>query len=160
MSPVVNCLCAFLPFFNHMWIVLENNLDYFLISNYMTRHVGLSCALWAKTFLINISSHDNMKHPICQPLEHWLQINIIATPVNCSHNIQKDHIRPTTKDGSFWPSTVGKWYDAQLCKWSFHVWQSWTSNNGTLENNTLHTFKMTHPIVTSNIIDVVYFKWT
>jgi hypothetical protein len=74
----------------------------------MNRHVGLSCALWAKTFFINISSPDNMKHPICQPLEHSLQIDIIATLVNCSHNIQKIHARATTKDGSFWPSRVGK----------------------------------------------------
>jgi len=157
MSPIVNCLCALLPFFNQMWIVLENNSDYFLLSNYMNKHLGLSCAL---SFFINISSNGNVKHPISQPLEHWLQINILATLLNCSHNIPKNHVRITTKDGSFSPSTLGKWYHAQPWKWSFHVWQSWTSNNNTLEGSTLHTFKMTHPIVTSNVIDVVYFKWT
>jgi hypothetical protein len=68
---------------------LKNNLNYFLLFNYMNTHFGLSCALWGKHFLIDIFSNGNMKHPICQLLEHWLQINTIATLVNFSHNIQK-----------------------------------------------------------------------
>jgi len=139
---------------------LQNNLDYFLLFNYMNRHLDYNAHYRQKHFLINIYSHVSLKHPICKPLEHWLQINIIETLVNCSHNIQKNHVSTTTKDGSFWPSTLRKWYDAQSCKWSFHVWQSWTSNNNTQKGSTLHTFKMIHPIITSNVIDVVYFKWT
>jgi len=152
MRPILNHQCALLPFFNQMWIALENNLDYFLLSNYMNRHLGLSCALWAKHFLINIYSNYNMKHPIWQPLEHWLQINVIAILINCSHNIPKNHVRTTTKDGSFLPSTLGKWYDVQLSKWSFHFWQFWTSNNNTLKH-LAHIQNDTYPI---NIFQIVY----
>ncbi len=35
---------AFLAFFNQMWIILKNKLGYFLLSNYMNRHLSLSCA--------------------------------------------------------------------------------------------------------------------
>jgi hypothetical protein len=103
-----------------MWIILKNNLNYFLIFNYKNKHLCLSCALRAKPFfLTNISSNGGVKHPICQPLKHWSQINIVTTPITYPHNIQQSLIRTITKDGSIRSSTLS--HGAQLCTWSSHV---------------------------------------
>jgi hypothetical protein len=52
--------------------------------------------------LTGISSNVGVKHPICQPLEHQSQINIVLVPAKClprtrqKHNLEKNkHIWQT-----------------------------------------------------------------
>jgi hypothetical protein len=50
MSPIIGHLVAILTFFNQMWIIMENNLGYFLLSNYKNKDLNLSCARKVKPF--------------------------------------------------------------------------------------------------------------
>jgi len=72
----------------------------------------------------------------------------------CPHNI---HHRPAitiVKDGSIWPSTLGRWHGAQLCTWSFHVWPSWPSNNNIPEGKTFRTCRITRDAFTSKVVSL------
>jgi hypothetical protein len=101
---------------------------------------------------------------ICQPvhgpraMSNMPQTNIMATLMDCPHNIHHKPISIMAKDGSIWPSTLGRWHGTQLCTWSFHVWPSHPSNNNTLKGWTFWTRKFTWPIITSNVVRVVYYK--
>ncbi len=50
-------------------------------------------------FPTSISFNGGVKHPICQPLEHQSQLNIMTTLVDCPHNIQRNPIGIITKRG-------------------------------------------------------------
>jgi hypothetical protein len=70
MNPIVNHLTIIHPFHSQMWIILENNLSYFLLFNYMNKHLGCHVHWSQNHFSIDIFSNGGVKHPICQPLEH------------------------------------------------------------------------------------------
>jgi hypothetical protein len=106
----------------------------------------------------NIFSTSGIRQ--CHLLEHWSQINTVVTPKDCPHNIQYRLARTTTKDGSIWPSKVRRWYSVQFHMWFFHVQPIWLFNYNIIWHSTFCTCKITHPTFTSNIDNVVYYKYT
>ncbi len=46
-------------------------------------------------------SKDGVRHPICQTLEHESRTNIMATPIDCPHNIRRSSIGMMLKMGQF-----------------------------------------------------------
>ncbi len=114
----------------------------------------------SKTIPTCISSKSSIRHPICQPLEYQSHTNIINALEDYMYNIHQRLVGATYKDGSIWPSTLGRWHSVQyMCMWSFHVWPFWPSNNNILEDNRFHTQKVIYLIITSNVI-IVYHKYT
>jgi hypothetical protein len=87
--------------------MMDKNLRYSLLFNY--KILLISFVHKRQThFLTNISSNGGVRHPICDPLKHNSQINIIVTFENYLHNINYKPTRKTNKDGSIWPSTLKK----------------------------------------------------
>jgi len=106
------------------------------------------------------SSKSSIRHPICQPLEYQSHTNIINAFEDFVYNVHQRLVGATCKDGSIWPSTLGRWHSVQyMCMWSFHVWPFWPSNNNILEDNNFHTQKIIYLIITSNVI-IIYHKYT
>ncbi len=100
-------------FHNKMSIILKNNLNYFLLFNKKNRYLCLHVHWGQNHFFTNISCNGGVKHPICQPLTDWSQVNIVTTPIAYPHNIQRSFVGTITKDGSIQPSTLRKWHGAQ-----------------------------------------------
>jgi hypothetical protein len=48
----------------------------------------------------NTSNKGGVRHPMCLPLEHLLQINMVVALVAGLHNIQQSPTRITTKERS------------------------------------------------------------
>jgi len=52
--------------------------------------------------------NGGIKYPICHPLKHQSQINIMDTPKNYPHNIHHKSTSTRPNDESIWPSTLEK----------------------------------------------------
>jgi hypothetical protein len=50
--------------------------------------------------LIGTSFTSGMRHPMCQPQEHSSQINMVAVPKDCPHNIYCRLVGTKVKNGS------------------------------------------------------------
>jgi len=113
-------LNVILWFFKIRWVQENQGVTFLLVPP----KDGLALH-WGQNHLpTDISSTSGMRHPMCQPWEHWSQINIIVVFENCPHNILHRPTKTLAKDGSIWPFTWGTWHGAWLCTWSFHVWPS------------------------------------
>jgi len=122
-NPIISHSVIIIHIPNQRWITMEENLRLVILCD--VKNLSLLCALRAKLFVnwhfFHWSSIGGMRHPICQPQEHLSQINIMVAPETCPHNIHRWSTWTTTKEWSIWPSTLGRWYGAQLRTWSFHV---------------------------------------
>ncbi len=99
MSPIISCLIKIPP--------NDPNVDHhgvklkiFLLSNYMNRYLGLLSALKVKPFCNQRFFQWWHKKSHVPTLEHQPQINIVATLVDCPHNIQHDPVGIIANDGS------------------------------------------------------------
>jgi hypothetical protein len=117
-SPIVSHLAIILQVFNQMWITTGKNLKLVLLCD--PRNLDLLGALRAKPFAKWHFLHWWLKNPICQTRKHLSKINMVVPKVH-PHNIHRRVARTMAKDGSIWPSTLGRWHGAQLCTWFFHV---------------------------------------
>jgi hypothetical protein len=153
-SPIIIRLAMILQIPNQMSITMEENLRLVLLCDLGT------WVYWVHQGQNHLptptSSIGGMRHPICQLQKHLSQINIASTLETCSHNMHHKLVRTATKDGSIWPSTMKRWHGTQLHTWSFHVLPSRPSNNNTIEGKTFYTYKITHPTITSKVVDVIF----
>ncbi len=154
MSHIISCLAIISPFFNQMWIILENNLSYILIFNHMNRHLGLSCALRAKSFF---DRHF---------FQWWLEtfhMPSFSIPITNQHNNNSCRL----------PTHINKLLHGQLLRMLNLVvyirnmtWYTITCDPSMFDHlrppttthqkgSTFHACKIPHLVMTSNVISVV-----
>jgi hypothetical protein len=95
MNPIIGWLTTFLWNFNEMWITMRKTLRLIILSN--LKNLRTFGAPKQNCLLIDISFKGGIRHHICQPWEHWYQINIVVVFEDCSHNIYCRLFRTTIK---------------------------------------------------------------
>jgi len=137
MNPIIGWLTTLLQI-NEMWITMTKTLRLIILSN--LRNLSTFGAPKQNRLLIDISFKGGIRHHICQPWEHWYQINIVAIFENYSHNIYRRLLRTTIKNKLVRPFTLGIWHGTQIMHVVFHVWPPQPSNNNIMKGK-LSTYK-------------------
>jgi hypothetical protein len=118
-SPIIGHLVIILQVPSQMWITMEENPKLILLCD--LRNLGLLGASKAKPFANWHFFHWWHETSRMSTSRTLITNNIMVTPKACPHNTCHRPTKTMAKDGSIWPSTLGRLHGAQLHTWSFHV---------------------------------------